>query len=75
MEELGKKKENSRVYSDSQSVIHLANNSVIHSKTKHIHIRYHFICSVLENGQLKREKIHTIHNHVDMLTKVVMRRN
>jgi hypothetical protein len=73
MEELGKKKENSRLYSDSQSAIHLANNLAFHSKTKHIQLRYHFIRSVLENGQLKLEKIHTSHNPADMLTKVVTR--
>jgi hypothetical protein len=47
MEELGKKKENSRLYCDNKSVIHLANKSAFHSKTKHIHLRYHFIQSIL----------------------------
>lgn len=73
MEELGKKQENSRLYSDSQSAIHLAKNSTFHSKTKHIQLRYHFIQSGLENGQLKLEKIHTSQNPTDMLTKVVTR--
>ena len=73
MEELAKKQENSRLYSDSQSVIHLAKNSSFHSKTKHIQLRYHFIWSVLENGQLKLEKIHTSQNLADMLTKVATR--
>lgn len=73
MEELGKKKENNRLYSDSQSAIHLAKNSAFHSRTKHIQLRYHFIRSVLEDGQLKLEKIHTSHNTVDMLTKAVTR--
>jgi hypothetical protein len=36
MEELGKKQENSRLYCDSESAIHLAKNSSFHSKTKHI---------------------------------------
>jgi hypothetical protein len=36
MEELGKKQENSRLYCDSESAIHLAKNSTFHSKTKHI---------------------------------------
>jgi hypothetical protein len=43
MEELGKKQENSRLYCDNESVIHLAKNSTFHSKTKHIQLMYHFI--------------------------------
>ena len=73
MEELGKKQENNRLYCDSQSAIHLAKNSAFHSKTKHIQLRYHFIRSALEDGQLKLEKIHTSQNPADMLTKGVTR--
>jgi hypothetical protein len=73
MEELGKKKENVRLYSDNQSAIHLAKNSTFHSRVKHIQLRYHFIRLVLEYGQLKLEKIHISHNPVDMLTKEVTR--
>ena len=36
MEELGKKQENRRLYSDMHSFIHLENNSTFHLKTKHI---------------------------------------
>jgi hypothetical protein len=43
MEELGKKKENSRLYFDSESSIDLAKKSAFHSKTKNIKIRYHFM--------------------------------
>jgi hypothetical protein len=73
MEELGKKKENSRLYCDNESAIHLAKNSAFHSNTKHIQLRYHFIRSILEDGYLKLEKIHTSQNPVDMLTKGVTR--
>jgi hypothetical protein len=73
MEELGKKQENSRLYYDSESAIHLAKNSAFHSKTKHIELRYHFIRSALEDGNLKLENIHTSHNPADMLTKGVTR--
>jgi hypothetical protein len=73
MEELGKKKENNRLYCDSQSAIHLAKNLTFHSKTKHIQLRYHFIRSDLEDGHLKLEKIHTSQNPADMLTKGVTR--
>ena len=36
MKELGTKQENSRLYNDSQSAIHLVKNLAFHSKTKHI---------------------------------------
>ena len=73
MEELGKKQENSRLYCDSESAIHLAKNSAFHSKNKNIKLRYHFIRSTLEDGYLKLEKIHTSQNPADMLTKGVTR--
>jgi hypothetical protein len=73
MEELGKKQENNRLYCDSESFIHLAKNSSFHSKTKNIKLMYHFIRSVLKDGNLKLEKIHTSLNHLDMLTKGVTR--
>jgi hypothetical protein len=73
MEQLGKKQENNRLYCDNESAIHLAMKSTFHSNTKHIQLRYHFIQSVLEDGHLKLEKIHTSQNHADMLTKGVTR--
>ena len=50
LDELGKKLELGKLYSDSQSAIHLAKNSAFHSKTKHIQLKYHFIWSLLEDG-------------------------
>ena len=73
MEEFGKKKENKRLYSDSQSVIYLANKPSFHSKTKHMQLKYHFIRSVLDEELLKLEKIHTSQNPTNMLTKGVTR--
>eukprot|EP00253_Pinus_taeda_P002358 PITA_02358 len=70
---LGKKQELGKLYSDSQSAIHLANSFAFHSKTKYIQLKYHFIWSVLEDEQLKMEKIHTSQNPTDMLKKVVTR--
>ena len=40
MEELGKKQENSKLYCDSESVIHLAKKSALHLKNKNIQLRY-----------------------------------
>ena len=71
IEELGKKEENSRLYSDNQSAIHIEKNSAFHSNTKHIHIKYHFIRYVLGEELLKLEKMHTSQNPANMLTKGV----
>ena len=73
LEELGHPQKDNYLFTDSQSAIHLAKNLALHSKTKHIQLRYHFIRSVLEDGQLKLEKIHTNENLADMLRKVVTR--
>jgi hypothetical protein len=61
------------LYCDSESAIHLLKNSSFHSKTRHIHLGYHFIQSILEDGHLKLEKTHTSQNPTDMLTKGVTR--
>ena len=42
LEELGKKQADIALYSESQSVIHLAKNPIFHVRTKHIQLRYHF---------------------------------
>ena len=63
------------MYSDSQSVIHLANNSTFRSRIKHIQLRYHFIRSILEDGQLWLEKIHTSDNPKEMFMKAVPKEN
>ena len=59
MYELGKRHDMGTLYTDSQSAIHLANNSTFHSRTKHVQLKYHYIRSVLEDGELKLENIHT----------------
>lgn len=71
LEELGKKQENNVLYSDSQSVIHLAKNPSFHVRTKHIQTKYRFIRSLLEYKALRLQKIHENKNPVDMLTKTV----
>eukprot|EP00253_Pinus_taeda_P007700 PITA_07700 len=74
MGELDKEHDMGTLYSDIQISIHLAKNSASHSRTKHIQLKYHFIRSVLEDGELKLEKIHSSQNPADMLTKVVTRK-
>ena len=56
---------------DSQSAIHLAKNSTFYSCSKHIDIRYHWICEVLKDKVLQLEKVHTNENLSDMMTNVL----
>ncbi|GJS35328.1 hypothetical protein Tco_0533710 [Tanacetum coccineum] len=41
------------LYCDSQSAIAISCNPVQHSRTKHIHTRYHFIKEQVKNGRLR----------------------
>ncbi|GMP59796.1 hypothetical protein CsSME_00022932 [Camellia sinensis var. sinensis] len=73
LQELGLKQEKFTVHCDSQSAIDLSKNSMYHSRTKHIDIRYHWIREVMEQQLLELIKIHTNKNPADILTKVVSR--
>ena len=38
---------------DNQSTICLAKNQQIHGRTKHIDIKFHFVCDLVEAGRIK----------------------
>ena len=59
------------LYCDSQSAIHLFKNTMFHERTKHINVRLHFVTDIVSQGVIKVEKISTLVNPVDMLTKVI----
>ncbi|GKE01731.1 hypothetical protein Tco_1389714 [Tanacetum coccineum] len=53
------------LYCDSQSAIVISCNPVQHSRTKHIHTRYHFIKEQVENGIIDEYQL------ADMFTKAL----
>ena len=57
------------VYCDNSSAIDIFKNSVQHSKTKHIKIRYYFIRDFVERKIVCLEYIHTEHQNADIFTK------
>ncbi|GKE13557.1 hypothetical protein Tco_1417108 [Tanacetum coccineum] len=60
---------NTKIYIDNERTICIVKNPVLHSKTKHIEIRNHFIRDSYEKRLIQVIKIHTDHNVVDLLTK------
>ena len=58
---------------DSQSAICLAKNAMLHARTKHFDVRYHFIREVLEDGLITLININTSQNPVDALTKCLIK--
>ena len=41
------------IYCDSQSCVKLPENPVVHDKSKHIEIKYHYIRDMVQRGALK----------------------
>ena len=53
-----------RISCDNQGEIVLAKNNKFHSRTKHIDLRYHFICKAVEYGKIFISYIPTKWEHV-----------
>jgi hypothetical protein len=58
---------------DNQSCINMTENPVFHDRSKHIEIRYHYICDMVQRGALKFQYISTNEQVADMLTKPLSR--
>ncbi|CAN0860294.1 Retrovirus-related Pol polyprotein from transposon TNT 1-94 [Linum grandiflorum] len=71
LQELGLKQSEYVVFCDSQSAMDLRRNTMYHSRTKHIDVRYHWLRDVIEEQMMKLKKVHTDKNCADVLTKVV----
>lgn len=62
------------LHCDSQSAIQLAKNPVLHAKTKHVDVKYHFIKELIKDKQFQLVKVHTTENPADLLTRDFLRR-
>ena len=65
--------QNNYLFVDCQSVNHLGKNPTFHSRFKHIDVRYHCICNVLDVMLLELDKVHIDNNGIDMMTKALSR--
>ncbi|GJS35034.1 retrovirus-related pol polyprotein from transposon TNT 1-94 [Tanacetum coccineum] len=59
------------LYCDSQSAIVISCNPVQHSRTSHIHTRYHFIKEQVENGIIELYFVRTEYQLADMFMKAL----
>nr|GEV19012.1 hypothetical protein [Tanacetum cinerariifolium] len=59
------------LYCDSQSAIAISCNPVQHSRTKHIHTRYHFIKEQVENGIIELYFFRTEYQLANVFTKAL----
>lgn len=57
------------MYTDSQSACHIANYRGQRSRTKHLHIRYHYIRETISNGTTELKYLSTDKMLADALTK------
>ena len=59
------------LFSDNQAAITLTKDHQYHARTKHIDVRYHFICWVIERGSLRLVYCPTDDMVADTLTKAL----
>ncbi|GJS30060.1 retrovirus-related pol polyprotein from transposon TNT 1-94 [Tanacetum coccineum] len=57
------------IFCDNTNAIAISNNPVLHSRTKHIDIRYHFIRDYILKGDIELHFILTQYQLVDIFTK------
>ncbi|GJV22336.1 hypothetical protein Tco_1371356 [Tanacetum coccineum] len=57
------------IFCDNTSAIAISNNPIVHSRTKHIDIRYHFIRNHILKGDIKLHFIPTKYQLADIFTK------
>ena len=54
---------------DNTSAINISKNPVMHSKTKHIAIKYHFVRELVLDKEIRLEYVHTKEKIADIFTK------
>ena len=69
---MGVDREGTQLQSDHQSALCLAKNQVYHARTKLIAIRFHKVRELASSGEVLFEKVHTLENASDMLTKSII---
>lgn len=61
------------LYLDNQSAIRLIKNPEMHTRAKHISVRYHFIRELYEKGDINVTYVNTNDQEADIFTKALHR--
>ena len=59
------------LYCDNTSAINISKNPVMHTKTKHIAIKYHYLRELVQDKEVKMEYVNTKEQIDDIFTKVL----
>ena len=57
------------MFCDNTSAINISKNPVMHSKTKHIAIKYHFVRELVQDKEIRLEYVHSNEQIADIFTK------
>ena len=57
------------MFCDNTSAINISNNPVMHSKTKHISIKNHFVKDLVQDKEIRLEYVHSKEQIADIFTK------
>lgn len=63
--------ESTVMFCDNSSTIKLSRNPVLHGRSKHIHVRYHFLRELVNDGVINLEYCPTRDQFADIMTKAV----
>jgi hypothetical protein len=61
------------IYCNNDTAVRLAEDQVWHSKVKHIHVKYHYVCKQILQKKLKVTHVCTKDNMADLFTKALSR--
>ena len=57
------------MFCDNTSAINISKNPVMHSKTKHIAIKYHFVRELVQDKEIRLEYVNSKDKIADIFTK------
>ena len=59
------------LYCDNTSAINISKNPIMHIKTKHISIKYHYVRELVQEKEVRMEYVHTKEQIADIFTKAL----